>query len=234
VTPAAVVTISCAMRAPALALLLALAPIAGNAADADPSRTHYLFAPSAFLLGGGEVVLRQTELLLTSVSVGIAGHLDVEAGTAMPALYLLTRSSAPNLRLAVKAGFSPSEVVHLAAGFDSLTLPAIMGGYGYAVASFGREKLHLTVGAGLPLLGDRTGLGTGPPLLLAAGAVGLGRHVVLATENWFFPTRPDLPMINAGVVRLLLWRVGLGLGAARVAPLRMPLPWIDLSFRIAG
>lgn len=223
------------MRLSALALALALlAPAAATPLETDPSRTHYLFAPSAFLLRGGEVVVAQTELVMSTVALGIGDHVNLVAGSAMPALYALTRSAPPNLQLEVKAGFSVNEIVHLAAGFESLTLPAIMGGYAYAVASVGRPSLHLTVGGGVPVVTVGGGGGTGPPLLFAGGALGLGRHVVLATENWLFPTRPDLPVINAGLLRLLVWRFSIGLGAARVAPLRIPLPWLDLAVRVAG
>ena len=229
------VTISGGMRAPALVVLLALLAPGGAAhAQGDPSRTHYLFAPSAFLLHGGEVVMAQTEIVMTSVALGIGDHVNLVAGSAMPALYALTRNAPPNLQLEVKAGFSPSEIVHLAAGFESLTLPAIMGGYAYGVVSVGRPSLHLTVGGGVPVISVAGSGGTGPPLLFAGGALGLGRHVVLATENWLFPTRPDLPVINAGLLRLLVWRFSIGLGAARVAPLRIPLPWVDLAVRVAG
>ena len=100
-----------------------------------------------------------------------------------------------------------------------------MTGYGYGVVSIGHPALHLTVGAGLPVIATGGSPATGPPLLLAAGAIGLGRHVVIATENWFFPSRPQLRMVNAGILRLLVWRLSLGLGAARVGPLRLPPPW---------
>jgi hypothetical protein len=179
-------------------------------------------------------VAAQSELVLTSLAVGVGDHLNVAAGSAMPALYALTRAALPNLQLEVKGGFSPSEVIHVAAGFASLTVPAMMTGYGYGVVSFGRPALHVTVGVGLPVVSAWGTGGTGPPLLLGAGAIGLGRHVVIATENWFFPTRPELPMVNAGVLRLLIWRLSLGLGAARVGPMRVPLPWIDLGVRLAG
>ena len=55
-----------------------------------------------------------------------------------------------------------------------------------------------------------------------------------ATEHWWFPTLRNLSMINSGMVRFDVWRVSLGVGAAKVDALRIPLPWIDLSFRLFG
>jgi hypothetical protein len=222
------------MRKLALALLLALAsPSRGDPRSVDPGRGRYLFAPSAFLLRGGEVVAAQTELLFSSVSLGIGDHVNVLAGSAAPAL-MAAGTSAFNLALGLKAGFSPAEVVHLAFGFETLTLPTLTGGFSYGVVSIGRERLHLTIGLGLPVLAIGLDGSLGPPLTFAAGSLTLGRHVVLATENWWFPTRPELPMLNSGLVRFLVWRLSIGLGAAYVAPLRIPLPWIDLALRIGG
>jgi hypothetical protein len=222
------------MRALALALLVAIAlPVRGEAQSRDPGRARYLFAPSAFLLRGGEVVFAQTEVLFSSVSVGIGDHVNVLAGTASPVL-MAAGSNSFNLGLGLKAGFSPARLVHVAVGFQTLTLPNVTGGYAFGVTSFGRETAHVTLGGGAPLLATGVNPTFGPPFVFAAGSVSLWNRVALATENWWFPTRPEIPSLHAGLLRLLVWRFSLGLGAAHIAPLRFPLPWIDLSVHLGG
>lgn len=221
------------MRVLALVLLIAMPAVArGEAPSRDPGRVRYLFAPSAFLLRGGEVIFAQTEVLFSSVSLGIGDHLNVMAGTASPVL-MAAGSNSFNLGLGVKGGFSPSRLVHLAAGFQTLTLPNVTGGYGFTVVSVGRETAHVTVGGGVPLLATGVNPQFGPPFVFLAGSVKLWGHVALASENWWFPST-QLPGLHAGLLRLLLWRFSLGLGAAHVEQLRFPIPWIDLSIHLGG
>lgn len=222
------------MRPLAVALVLAVAlPTRGDAPSDDPGRGRYLFAPSAFLLRGGEVVVAQTELLMSSATVGIGSHVNVLLGTATPALSLAGANTL-NLAFGLKVGFSPTSIVHLATGFETLTIPGATGGYGFGVATLGHERLNLTVGGGIPLLAMGPSSALGPPLMFFAGNVGIGRHLAVASENWWFPTRPDLPMINSGLLRVLVWRFSFGFGAAFFSPLRIPLPWIDLAMRVGG
>lgn len=222
------------MRALALAALLMAALPARGALPLDPARTHYLFAPSAFLLRGGEVVLSQTEAVFSSAALGIGEHVNVLAGSALPALAVAAGSRTFNLGLEVKAGLPFTPWLRAAAGFQSLTFPGVGLGYGYAVATFGHEGLHLTLGAGLPVASFGSGPSFGPPMVIVGAGVRLGRYFALAAENWLFPTHPELPMINAGLVRVMLGRFSLGLGAFHIDPLRIPLPWIDLAVRVGG
>lgn len=214
-------------------ILLTALPARGQGWSRDPARGHYLLAPSAFLLHGGELVISQTEGLLSSAAVGIADHLDVTLGSAAPVLSL-AGAGAFNVTVAVKGGSSIGDDLHLAAGFQTLSFPGVTVGYTYAVATFGRERLNVSVGAGLPVAAVQGSPSFGGAMLFAAGVVGIGRHVAIASENWWFPSLGQLSMINAGVVRFDVWRISLGLGAAKVDPLRIPLPWIDLSVRVSG
>src|SRR5512146_578178 len=139
------------MRVLAAACLLLLAvPARGDSTDA-PARGRYLFAPSAFLLQGGEVVLSQTELVFSSVTAGLGSHVNVLVGSASPALTVAGAGSF-NIAFGLKLGVSPTDLVHLAAGFETLTLPNVTGGYGFGVVSVGRAKLHATLGLGVPML----------------------------------------------------------------------------------
>ena len=213
-----------------ITLLVAL-PARAASGSSDPSRGHYLLAPSAFLLHGGEVVLSQTEGLLSSVGIGIADHLEVNVGSAVPALSL-TGTDVFNVTLAVKGGSSFGDLLHVAAGFQTLSFPGVTAGYTYGVVTLGHERLNLSVGGGYPLLAVRGSPSFGDPMAFAAGVLGLGRHVALASENWWFPTLRQMGMVNAGVIRFDVWRISLGMGAARVDPLRIPMPWIDLAVRV--
>ncbi len=222
------------MRAVWLSITLLVA-VPARAADgsSDPARGHYLLAPSAFLLHGGELVVSQTEAFLSSAAVGIADHLDVNVGSAVPALSLAGANTF-NLSVAVKGGSSFVPLLHVAAGFQTLSFPGVTAGYTYGVVTVGRERLNVSVGGGFPVAAVRGSPSFGDPMGFLAGVVGLGRHVALASENWWFPTLGQLGLINAGLVRFDVWRLSLGLGAARIDPLRIPLPWMELSVRLFG
>jgi hypothetical protein len=219
------------MRALALALVLAASPALGDDAPFDPGRTHYLFAPSGMLLHGGEAVISQTELLFSTVAFGFGDHATLRVGTAVPAL-VLAGMNGFNATLELKLGFSPHELVHLAAGLESIALPTIGGGYAFGAATLGGDAAHLTLGGGFDAITVGEGLGSGPPLLFAGASVRAGRHLGLAAEHWMFPTRPELASITAGALRLMFGPFAVALGAAHFAPLRIPLPWLDISVRV--
>jgi hypothetical protein len=222
------------VRASVLLVLLATAlPARGQVGSRDPARGHYLLAPSAFLLKGGEVVVSQTEALLSSAGIGIADHVDLTLGSAVPALSM-AGSGVFNLTVAMKAGSSFGDLLHVAAGFQTLSFPGVTAGYTYFVTTVGHERLNLSVGAAFPVVALRGSPSVGGPMPFAAGVVGIGRHVALASENWWFPSLGQMGMVNAGLLRFDVWRVSIGLGAARVDPLRIPMPWFDLAVRVRG
>jgi len=175
----------------------------------------------------------QREALLSSATIGIGGHADLMLGSAVPALSLFGASSF-NLALGLKAGFSLHEWIQIAAGFESLSFSGVSAGYLYGVVTVGSERTNLSVGSATPTAVIEGNPTFGPTAAFLAGTLGLGRYVALASENWWVPALPQLSMVNAGMVRLTAWRLSLGLGAARIAPLRIPMPWIDLAVRVRG
>ena len=214
--------------------LLVAVPTRAEARSTDPARGHYLLAPSAFLLHNGEFVLAQTEGFLSSAALGIAEHLDVTLGSAVPALTLAAGTSVFNMTVAVKLGATLNDLVRVAAGFQTLSFPGVTAGYTYAVVTVGHERLNVSLGGGFPVASVQGSASMGNGMGFAAGVLGLGRHVALASENWFFPSMQQLSMVNAAMVRFDFWRISLGLGAAKVDPLRIPVPWLDLSVRVFG
>jgi hypothetical protein len=224
----------CVRASVLLVLLVTAVPARGQVGSRDPARGHYLLAPSAFLLRGGEIVVSQTEALLTSAAIGIADHVDLTLGSAAPVLSM-AGSGVFNLTVALKGGTSFGHLLHVAAGFQTLSFPGVTAGYTFAVTTVGHERLNLSVGVGVPVVfAQRGSLSFGDPMAFAAGVVGIGRHVALASENWWFPTLGQMGMVNAALLRFDVWRVSIGLGAARVDPLRIPMPWFDLAVRVRG
>lgn len=214
-------------------MLLVAVPVGAQGRSKDPARGHYLLAPSAFLLRSGELVFAQTEGFLSSAALGIADHLDVTVGSAVPAL-TLAGASIFNMTVAVKLGATVSDLVRVAAGFQTLSFPGVTAGYTYGVVTVGHERLNVSLGGGFPVASVQGSASIGGGMVFAAGVLGLGRHVALASENWFFPSLGQLSMVNAGLVRFDFWRISLGVGAVKIDPLRIPMPWLDLSVRIFG
>ncbi|MBI3181870.1 MAG: hypothetical protein HYZ28_06975 [Myxococcales bacterium] len=86
----------------------------------DPTRTRYLYGPSAFMLKQGEVHFSQKELFFSSVGVGVSDHLSLQAESVLPALLLGVDGL--NAIVAVKGGLPVCDTLHLAAGAQALLL----------------------------------------------------------------------------------------------------------------
>ena len=141
---------SAGVRLPIPAASIQLLAVPGSEAaegawPRDPNRTRYLYSPSGFMLRQGEGYLSQTELILTTVGFGLTDWLTIQAGTVLPWVFF-DPATMPFV-LALKAGGSPSEYVHLAGGFQAFTIP----GLGTGAAGEFSPVTHCLISTQLPL-----------------------------------------------------------------------------------
>lgn len=198
----------------------------------DPSRTRYLFSPSAFMLAQGEGYISQTELLVTSAALGLTDHLTVGAGTCLPALFS-AGGDGTNFIGTVKAGGSVGEHLHLAIGAQGLVLPAsgFSGGLLFGTAAIGTPDAHLSLSAGPPLTsdGDR-----GPLLVSVSGALRVADRIALVTENWIIPGGEEPINIFSGAVRFIGRGLAVDAGLVALEGFPVALPWLDFTWRVGG
>lgn len=213
-----------------------LAPVASTVRrPPDPSRTRYLYSPSAFMLGRGEGSVSQTELVLTSVAFGLTDHLTVGVGTSLP-LLLASDGEGLNFTGTVKAGGSVSEHLHLAVTAQGLLLPgsAVSVGILFGTATFGTPDAHVSVSAGSPFAADGADGDLGGILYSVSGAVRVSDGISLVTENWIVPGGEEAFNVISGALRFLGQRLAVDAGLVFFEGSPLALPWIDFTWRFGG
>jgi len=197
----------------------------------DPNRTRYLYSPSGFMLRQGEGYLSQTELLLTTVGFGVTDWLTVQAGTILP--WLIYEPSTLPFTVAVKAGGSASEYVHLAGGFQVFAAPGLATGAAgllFGTVTLGTESLNLGVSAGPPFA---IGSGTselGRVVVSVSGNWRVARSIALVSENWFAQVEGSTEWIGSAAVRFIGDRLGVDAGFLFASGTTFPVPWLDFTW----
>ena len=197
----------------------------------DPNRTRYLYSPSGFMLRQGEGYLSQTELLLTTVGFGVTDWLTVQAGTILP--WLIYEPSTLPFTVALKAGGSASEYVHLAGGFQVFAAPGLATGAAgllFGTVTLGTESLNLGVSAGPPFA---IGSGTselGRVVVSVSGNWRVARSIALVSENWFAQVEGSTEWIGSAAVRFIGDRLGVDAGFLFASGTTFPVPWLDFTW----
>lgn len=197
----------------------------------DPNRTRYLYSPSGFMLRQGEGYLSQTELLLTTVGFGVTDWLTLQAGTILP--WLIYEPSTLPFTVALKAGGSASEYVHLAGGFQVFAAPGLATGAAgllFGTVTLGTESLNLGVSAGPPFA---IGSGTselGRVVVSVSGNWRVARSIALVSENWFAQVEGSTEWIGSAAVRFIGDRLGVDAGFLFASGTTFPVPWLDFTW----
>lgn len=221
----------------------------------DPNRTRYLYSPSAVMLRKGEGYFSQKELLFSSVAYGVTDNVTLVAGTMVPA-WFAPDGQGINFIGGVKVGGEVAENLHLAAGAESLVLPAAnTGGAGvgfvFGTATYEWPTLQLSLSAGRPfLLGGAAGW-VPQVIFVPSASWRVAKNVSLVTENWVMPfqqrtlgwdstsqqpiTRNDgFTLLNSLAARFFgeQWSADVGLIRMQthdyVVP--VPIPWLDFTY----
>lgn len=197
----------------------------------NPNRTRYLYSPSGFMLRQGEGYLSQTELLLTTVGFGVTDWLTLQAGTILP--WLIYEPSTLPFTVALKAGGSASEYVHLAGGFQVFAAPGLATGAAgllFGTVTLGTESLNLGVSAGPPFA---IGSGTselGRVVVSVSGNWRVARSIALVSENWFAQVEGSTEWIGSAAVRFIGDRLGVDAGFLFASGTTFPVPWLDFTW----
>ena len=198
----------------------------------DANRTRYLYSPSGFMLRQGEGYVSQTEIIITSVGVGLTDWLTLQAGTVLPVLFIEPRST-PFI-VAVKAGGSPSPYLHLAGGFQVLGIPGYSEipavGFLFGTVTLGTEDLHLGISAGPPFVFVKSDSALGAAIVSVSGNWRMGRSIALVSENWFVPASGGLQAVGSLAIRFLGEHLAVDAGFVFANGAKAPLPWLDFTW----
>ncbi len=210
----------------------------------DPNRTRYFYSPSAMRLRKGEGYFSQKELMFSAVAYGLTDNVTVLAGAMLP-LWLMGGNGL-NFIGGIKAGFSPLENFHLAAGAETLVLPAwgfgsssvVGAGFVFVGGTLGDHNAHLTVNVGRPFMFANTTQSLGEAIVTLNGNLRVGANFALVTENWLLPGffGNPLSMVNSFGGRIMGERFAVDLAVLRVEDFRstgvgmIPIPWVDFTY----
>lgn len=128
---------------------LSEAQVAEAEADKPRRRVYprYLLGHSGFTLPPGEVEWRQTELLLTTIEVGLTESVSITTGGIAPGFFM----GVPNVILGAKFTLPLTERIRIAGGMEGLlaaTLtgqPPFLATLPWLATTVGEEFAHLTV-----------------------------------------------------------------------------------------
>jgi hypothetical protein len=213
------------------ALALPGSEAAEGAWPRDPNRTRYLYSPSGFMLRQGEGYVSQTELILTTVGYGLTDWLTIQAGTVLPWVFF-DPSTMPFV-LALKAGGSPSEYVHLAAGFQAFTIPGVgtgTAGLLFGTVTVGTEDLHLGVSAGPPFAFGNGTSELGKVVVSISGNARISRSFALVSENWLVQVEGSTEVVGSAALRFIGERLGVDAGFVFAKGTTIPVPWLDFTW----
>jgi hypothetical protein len=197
---------------------------------ADPNRTRYLHSPSAMMLRAGEGYFSQSELLASTVALGVTDHVTVLGGAFVP---LWFADDGFNLVAALKVGASLTPALHVAIGAETLVLPGTSTsvGLGFAGVTVGGPNAHLTLAGGPPFKLGRGGDEVGPLILALSGNVRVGRRTALVTENWFVTQpRGGVDAVDAFALRIVGVQGSVDIGLIRFPRANVPVPWLDFTW----
>ncbi len=197
----------------------------------DPNRTRYLYSPTGFMLRQGEGYLSQTELILTTVGFGLTDWLTLQAGTILP--WLIYEPSTLPFSVALKAGGSPSDHLHLALGFQAFAAPGLATGAAglvFGTVTLGTENLNLGVSAG-PAFAIGSGTSElGKVVVSVSGNWRVARPIALVSENWFVQVEGTTEWLGSAAVRFIGDRLGVDAGFLFTSGSSFPVPWLDFTW----
>lgn len=204
----------------------------------NPNPTRYLVGGSAFQLHAGEFLLKNTDILLTSLSYGFTDNLSLGVGMEIltPGLGNGNNHMPSLVYLAPKWGFSLVENLNVSIGCELVYFPqpilqddynsglGLMT-FGYGLLTAGTVNTNLTFGVNT--LSTNHSYSLDAIFYNLAGIVRLGRSFALVAEGYLFA--PNDYLLCAG------WRVfgrntSFDFGVMTSQGFPYPLPVLDAAW----
>jgi hypothetical protein len=198
----------------------------------DPNRYRYLYSPSGFMLSQWEGYVSQTELIGTTVSLGVTDWLTLQVGTILP--WLVYRPKSAPILFGAKVGGGLTDWLHVALTCTGLEMqsndsyPAV--GVAFATVTLGSEDLNLGVSVGKPFAISTGTKHLGSAFGSVSGVWRLANSIALVSENWLFPAGGENHWLATGAVRFIGDSLGVDVGLIKVQGLGLPLPWLDFTW----
>jgi len=178
----------------------------------DPGRTRYLYAPSAFMLAGGEGSISLSQGTQPTLAAGLTDFLTLSVGYPLTVTFADTFGPAATVSAAL--GFEVLPLLHLSGGVQTVFARAGNAGSLYGTVTFGTPDANLTLHGGRPPA-DAHELGRfGDIAVAGCGALRLASWLTLVAESWVAPADRG-QMLNAVALRFFARWLVLEAGVVR-------------------
>ena len=200
---------------------------------ADPNKSLYLFAPSAFPIGNKEKYCRDFCVIFPSYNIGL-GNYSMQFG----AFWSPTNIGNVPLVISGKYSFLQKNSPHFALGLMYVNIPNFIDEFGFGIAfgtmTLGNEFSHFSgsMGWGYSMLGGEWEI-SDRPIFNLAGNYRISNSIAMVSESWILPNVDvdDNPIMISSRFIGRKFSVDIG-GMFSISWLRtfIPFPIINFTF----
>lgn len=173
----------------------------GKITHADPNKSMYLFAPSAFPIGNRNGYCRDFCIFFPSINYGVGNLFSLQGGVFwFPGM----RPQDMPIVGSVKATIISLNKLTFAGGIMYIKFPTFNtnistgAGFSFVTGTFGNQFSHVSISGGWGFIQIDDEWNTmDRPILVLAGNKRISNSLALITENWIFPdTEIDNAMLS--------------------------------------
>ena len=209
----------------------------GDIWRADPNKSLYLFAPSAYPIDKDKSYCRDFCLVFPSYNRGYGNNFSLQAGAFVaPGLPLKFMPIVLSGKLSLP---QKAESVRLAGGMMYVNIPAgdvsFGAGFAFGTATFGNRFTHFSTTLGWGFLRNENDWRFAEkPIVVVAGNRRISNTFALVAEYWLFPEvddPTDLPLAISA--RFIGRRIAVDVGAFLLLDMPgLPFPLINFTYHM--
>ena len=212
------------------------AEVEGQVWRADPNKSMYLFAPSAFPIEKQKVYCRDFCLVFPSYNRGFGNNFSLQAGA-----FVFPGMQFDVIPVVLSGKFSLPQIgpARLATGMMYVSIPAQSTSFGvgfaFGSATFGNRFTHLTASLGWGYFRDKDQWDFAEkPILVLASNIRVANSFAVVAEYWLPPEVEDptnLPIVLSG--RFIGRRFAVDIGGFFTKDMEgIPFPLINFTYHL--
>jgi len=209
--------------------------IRGQVLRADPNKSMYLFAPSAYPIENEKAYCRDFCLFFPSYNRGFGNKISIQAGA-----FIVPGMDFQYVPLVLSAKYSlPKKgFARFATGIMYISVPFSDGegnfgaGFTFGTATFGNLFNHFSTSIGFGYARDGNDWDFAEePILVLAGNSRISSDFSMVAESWLFPEAESVPIMVSG--RFIGRKIAVDLGFILSTDMEgIPFPLINFTYHI--
>lgn len=212
------------------------AEVEGQIWRADPNKSMYLFAPSAFPIEKQKVYCRDFCLVFPSYNRGFGNNFSLQAGA-----FVFPGMQFDIIPVVFSGKFSLPQIgpARLATGMMYVSVPgqsaSFGAGFAFGSATFGNRFTHLTASLGWGYFRDKDQWDFAEkPILVLASNIRVANSFAVVAEYWFPPEFDDLTNLPIAISgRFIGRRFAVDIGGFFTKDMEgIPFPLINFTYHL--